>query len=217
MLVVELGEADGHLPAARPGGGDDDQRLGGLDVLVPAVAVVRDDELQVRGVSGDGVVAVDAEAQVLGLPLEGVGGRLPVVLGDDQAAHADAAVGEGVHQPQDLLVVSDADVLADLVLDDVLGVDDDDGLRLTAELHQHADLAVRHEPGQDPGRVVVVEQLAAELEIQLAAEPLDALPDMLGLGLEVLVVVESASHLTHLPPNVEVIVKSSPILNIRTG
>ena len=110
---------------------------------------------------------VDLQAQRLGLLLEGVRGGLSVVLRDDEAAYADPPVVERVDEPQDLLVVADADVLADLVPHDVLGVDDDDCLGLAAELHEHADLAVRHEPGQDPGRVVVVEELASELQVEL--------------------------------------------------
>ena len=179
VLVVELGQAHGHLTAAGAGGGDDHQRLGGLHELVPAVPLVGDDKRDVRRVAGDGVVPVDLQAQGLGLLLEGVRGGLPVVLGDDQPAHAYSPVVEGVHEPEDLLVVADADVLADLVPDDVLSVDDDDRLGLAAELHQHAYLAVRHEPGKDPGCVVVVEKLASELQVELSTGALDALPDVL--------------------------------------
>ena len=54
------------------------------------------------------------------------------------------------------------------------------------------------ESGSNPGStrlgVVVVEQLAAELEVELAAELGDALADVLGLQLDVLVVVESLAH-----------------------
>ena len=179
VLVVELGQTHGHLTAAGAGGGDDHQRLGGLHELVPAVPLVGDDQRDVRRVASDGVVPVHLQAQGLGLLLEGVRGGLPVVLGDDQPAHAYAPVVEGVHEPEDLLVVADTDVLADLVPDDVLGVDDDDRLGLAAELHQHADLAVRHEPGKDPGCVVVVEKLASELQVELSTGALDALPDVL--------------------------------------
>ncbi len=139
-------------------------------------------------------MAVDLQAQGLGLLLQLVGGRLSCILGDDQTADVYAAVGEGIDEPEHLGVVSDPDVLADLVLDDVLGVDDDDGLRLGAEFHEHPDLGIGHETGEDAGCVVVIEKLSAELQIQLAAELGDALPDVLGLRPEVHLVVESAEH-----------------------
>ena len=50
---------------------------------------------------------------------------------------------------------------------------------LSAESRQHA------------GRMVVVEQLAAEFQIQLAAELVDAVADVLGLHFHVFVVVET--------------------------
>ena len=67
----------------------------------------------------------------------------------------------------------------------------------TSSLHglQHPDLAVRLEARQHPGGVVVVKQLAAELQIQLAAELGPRAVICSGLQLQVLVVVESDLHL----------------------
>ena len=98
---------------------------------------------------------------------------------------------EGVHEPQCLHVVADPEVLADLVVDYVLGADCDYRLGLVPELHQHPDLAVRHEAGKRPGCVVVVEELASELQIQLASGAADAFADVLGLRAEIEVVVET--------------------------
>ena len=42
--------------------------------------------------------------------------------------------------------------------------------------------------------MVVVEQLSAEFQIELAAELIDAVADMLGLKRDVLVVVEPDAH-----------------------
>ena len=48
---------------------------------------------------------------------------------------------------------------------------------------------------QHPGRVVVVKQLAAEFQIQLAAELCDAALDLLGLGGQVFLVIKpDGSH-----------------------
>ena len=46
----------------------------------------------------------------------------------------------------------------------------------------------------------VVEQLAAELQVELAAELLDAFTDTCGLQLDVLVVVETDFHAATLSP-----------------
>ena len=65
VLVIELGEAGGHLAAAGTGCRDDDQRPGCLDIVVAAEALVADDQRDVGGVACDRVVAVDAQAESL--------------------------------------------------------------------------------------------------------------------------------------------------------
>ena len=73
-------------------------------------------------------------------------------------------------------------------------VDGDDDLDVGREALEHAELDVGLEAGQHAGGVVVVEELAAELEVELAAELSHAFADVLGLQLDVLVVVESGAH-----------------------
>jgi len=97
LLVVELRQAHGHLAAARTGGGDDDQGLGGLDEVVPAVTLIAGDQVDIRGIALDRIVPVHLEAQDLRLLLELIGRRLSGILGDYQAANVDAAVGEGIY------------------------------------------------------------------------------------------------------------------------
>ena len=76
----------------------------------------------------------------------------------------------------------------------------DDDLHLVAEGPEHLHLAVGLEAGQDPGRVIVVEELAAEFQIELAAEGVDPLADVLGLEPHVLVVVKTDPlHVPYLP------------------
>ena len=135
------------------------------------------------GVAGDGVVAVHLHPQGLQPLLEGVGGGLPGVLGDHHAAHIQVHGPERVNEPEHIAVVGDAQVPPHLILFDVPGVNGDDDLRGVLHLGQHADLAVRLKPGQHPAGVEVVKQLAAELQVQLAAELGDALLDVLGLEL----------------------------------
>ena len=47
VFVIELREADGHFAATRPRRSHDDERARGLDILVAAVALLRNDLLRV--------------------------------------------------------------------------------------------------------------------------------------------------------------------------
>ena len=192
VVVVDLGQAGGHLAAARAGGGDDHQVPPGLNVLVAPVALRRDDAGDVTGVAGDGEVTVDRDAQRLELALEVLG--LTVVispLGHDDAAHVEPVAAEGVDVAQQVVLVGDAQVRADLVAGEVLGVDRHDDLDLVGQLGEHDDLVVRSEARQHARGVHVVNELAAELQIELAAELGAALRDVAGLHPQVLVAVES--------------------------
>ena len=74
-------------------------------------------------------------------------------------------------------------------------VDRDDNLDLVDHSLQHAELAVGFEPGEHAACVVVVEELASELEVKLAPELVDAASDVLRLKCDVLVVVKSLAHM----------------------
>ena len=123
--------------------------------------------------------------------MEGVRGGLSGVPGQHHAAHIQPQAPEHINESQHVLVVGDAQVAPDLVLLDVPGVDGDDDLHVLLQLQQHPHLAVRLEARQHPGGVIVVKQLAAELQIQLAAELADALPDLLRLHGEIFLIVKS--------------------------
>ena len=85
--------------------------------------------------------------------------------------------------PEHVHIVGNAQVSPDLVLLNVGGADSDDHLSLILELGEHSDLAVGGKAGEHPGGVIVVKKLAAELQIELAAELADPLLDMERLGL----------------------------------
>ena len=195
VLVVELREAYGHLAAAGTGCGDDDQRLRGLHVVVLAEALVAVDEGDVVGIAFDGVVVVGADAEALQTLAVAVGAALPVVVGDDDGAHFEASVVELRAQAQYIFIISDAQILAHLVALDVYGRDDDDDFGFVGQLGQHAQLGVGQEAGQDAAGVVVVEELAAELQVKFAFELSDALFDVFALDANVFVVVETVFHL----------------------
>ena len=199
VLMVELGQAGGHLAAAGARGGDHHKRPAGDDVVVAAVALIADDQRDIGRVAGDGIVEEHRHPEGLQPVAKGIGGGLALVLGDDHAAHIQPDGPEGIDQAQHLLVVGDAQVAPDLVFLQVTGVHRDDDLRLVLELEQHTHLAVRRKARQHPGGVEVIEELAAKLEVELAAKRRDALPDVLRLHGEILLVVKSDFHNESLP------------------
>ena len=191
VLLIQLAEAGGHLARAGARRGHDDDGAAGLDILVFAVAVVGDNEADVRGIVRDGVVAVDLHAQCLQLALEQVGRVLPGVLRDDDAADVQPDGAEGIDQPHHVQIVGDAEIAPALVHLDVGRVDGDDDLRLVLELQQHLHLAVRQEARQHARGVIIVKQLAAEFQIELAAEGVHALEDPLRLQTQILFKIKS--------------------------
>ena len=193
VLMVELAEAGGHLAAAGAGGRDHHQGTAGLNVFVAAEALLRDDQRNVGGIIGDDVVEVDRDTQGLQALFELVRDALSPVVGDDHAADEEPDAAEGVDQAERILVIGDAQVAAALAALNVVGRDGDDDLRLLLHLQQHLHLAVRLKAREHAGGVIVVEKLAAELQIQLAAELGDPVPDLLGLELYVFVVVKTDS------------------------
>ena len=94
VLLVQLAEAGGHLAAAGTGSRHHDERPRGLDVFIFAVAFFADDGLDVEGIAGDDVVMVDPDAELAETGEESVGGRLSVVLGEDDAADVEELVLE---------------------------------------------------------------------------------------------------------------------------
>ena len=194
VFVIELGEAGGHLAAAGSGRRDDDERAGGLDIVIPSVSVLTDDQRNINGIALDRIVPVYFEPQRLELFLVGNSGRLVGKARQHNAAHIETVVGKGVHQTQEILVVGDAQIASDFVLLDVGRVDGDHDLRLVLELAEHRDLGVRFEPRQHAGGVIVVKKFAAEFQVELAAELGDALSDVFRLGLEIFAVIKSDPH-----------------------
>ena len=194
VLLVQLAQADGHLSAARTGGGDHHERLRRLHEIVLAEAFVRVDEGDVLRIAGDGMMVVDPDAEVLqALPVD-VGASLPVVVGDDDGAHLHIPLEKLLAQAQHIHIVGDTQVAADLVLLDIHCAHDYHHLEVVLELHQHLELDVRLESGQNPAGVEVVEKLAAHFHVKLVAETGDALTDVFALDLKVFLAVEPVLH-----------------------
>ena len=86
---------------------------------------------------------------------------------------------ERVHKTKQVLVISDAQIAADFVFLDVRRIDRNNDLCLVLEFAKHCDLGVGLKTGEHAGRVIIIEKLSAEFQVELSAEFADSLSDML--------------------------------------
>ena len=191
MLMIELAHTGGQFAGTGAGCGDNNQLTAGLNVIVSAITVIADDAGNVVGVALDGIVMVHLQAQALQTGLECLRLGLLIVAGQHHAGNIQTEAPENVDQTDHIPVIGDAQVAADLVLLNIGSVDGNDHLHLILQLQQHPQLGIRLEAGQNSGCVIIVIKLAAELQIQLAAELGQAVTDMGGLHLQILIIVKS--------------------------
>jgi hypothetical protein len=166
-IVVELGHTKGEFAAAGAGGGDGDDWFLCLDVFLLAVAVVTDDEIEVLGVVRDLVVDEDPQSSVLEFLSEFLGSEFLLEAVDDDGGDVEVSLAQIIHVFEGLVIIGESEVASDLALVDVLCADAEDEFDLVAELPEHLDFGVHVKAGQDAGRVIIITQLAAELEIEL--------------------------------------------------
>ena len=97
-------------------------------------------------------------------------------------------------------IVGNTVISAHLIFLNIGSIDSQHYFHTVLQLGQHADFAVGFKSGQHAGRVIVVEQLAAKLQIELTAKLFDALGNVMGLHFQIFVVVKSlVSHPTSGP------------------
>ena len=154
-------------------------------IRIRAEALLRGDLVRLARIAVDGAVQIDAHAVALQPFLEVGGGGLPAEARDDDGGHLDAFGAQIVDELEGGIVVGDAEVGADALALDVVGVDADDEIGVGGEVLQEAQLDVGVEAGEDPRRMEVADQLAAELQVEAAGAALDTLADGGGLCLKV--------------------------------
>ena len=190
MLMIELAQTGGQLAAAGAGSGDHHQRTGGLDIIISAKTVCADDMCGIIGIAHNVVMVIYPDAHALQTGLECLGHGLVMEAGQHHAGNIQTEAAENIDEADHIPVIGNAQVTADLIFLNIVGVDGNDHLHLVLQLQQHPQLAVRLEAGQYPGCMVIVIQLAAKLQIQLAAELGDPVPDVGRLGLQVFIVIK---------------------------
>ena len=99
VLVIELGEAGGHLAAAGTRRRHNDEGAAGLNVVVAPVTVLADDQRNVHRVSVNGVMPVYFQAECLQSLFVSDGRRLVREAGQDNAAHIETVLGKSIDEP----------------------------------------------------------------------------------------------------------------------
>ncbi|CDA61464.1 uncharacterized protein BN513_01225 [Clostridium sp. CAG:169] len=191
VFVIQLGEAGCHFAAAGTGSGDHHQAAGGFNIFVLSISLVADDVGDIGRVALDGVMAVDLDAQRFQPLLKGNSDRLTLEAGHHNAADIQPKAAEDVDQAQNVDIIGDAQVAADFIFFNIGSVDDHHHLHLFFELEEHPQLAVRLKTRKNTGGVVIIVQLPAKLQIQLAAKLRDALADVFRLCVKIFFVVKS--------------------------
>ena len=148
VLVVELRETGSHLSTARPRSRHDDQRTGGLHIVVLTKALVTGNKIHIVGITVDGIMEIRLDTLTLQTMTELIGGMLTIVVGDHHGAHHEVTAHKLVAKSQYILVVSDAQVCTYLVLLDVFSTDHNHDLDAVAQLCQHPEFRVRFETWQ---------------------------------------------------------------------
>ena len=195
VLMVKLGEAGRKLSRARPGSGDDHERPARLDVFIFAISLVAHDQVKIVRIPLDNIVQIYPDPVLFQVVLKEDRAVLILEMRYAHRSHIETAVTEFIDQTQDVGVIRDSEIPAYLVVLYIDRRDDDDHFRLIPKLHEHLQFGIRLKAGKDAGRVVIVEKLPAEFQIELSAELADTLPDVLGLHFDVLLVAETDFHI----------------------
>ena len=141
----------------------------------------------------------DPDVAPLELVLELLCRGLVLEARDHHPEDADAPVAQVVDELEGVGIVGDAEIRADLLSLDVAREDAEQQIHLVLEVLKEPELDVGVVAGQHAGRVVIEEELPAELEVEAVVGLPDPLQDLRRLLLDVLLVVEP--HLSrHRPP-----------------
>lgn len=149
VVVINLRQARRELARPRPRRRHDNEVALGFRPLILAEALLGHDEGRVR-VAFDRAVAHDRQTEPLHASFK-LRRRLVTIvhLREHDRVDEEAALAEHVHEAQNVLLIRDAKVGADLVVLDVVRVDRDEDFELILQLIQHRDLVIGREPGKD--------------------------------------------------------------------
>ena len=117
--------------------------------------------------------------------------RVVLIAGHNDTVDGKVVLAEHVDDAQHFQVIGDAEVLPRLARRDIACIHADDDLRLVLHSLQEFDLGVLVKSGQHAHRVLVLHELAAELQIEPALSAFYPLEDVFGLLFNILVRIKS--------------------------
>ena len=109
---------------------------------------------------------VSADTAALQLGNEGIDSRLIFIARNDYAVDLQLIFAEHVDEPHDFKIIGDTEVLTGLVGKDIARIDTDDDLGVIFHLGKQLDLGILVKARQDAGSMLVLNQLASELQVE---------------------------------------------------
>ncbi len=137
VLAVELAQANRHLATTRTWSRHDDQRTGGLHVVVLAETIVRSNQFHIVRIPINEIMTIGLDAHTFETMAELVSSTLTVIVSDDHRAHIEAATHKLITQTQGIFIVCDAKVSPHLVLFNVFSTNHNHNLQAVPQLGKH--------------------------------------------------------------------------------
>ena len=181
VFMVYLGKTGCHFSASWSWCGDDYERSGCFDIFIFAISFIAHDQRDIARVSWNTIMEVNFDAEFCKAVLKENSTFLSGVACDAYTSYIETALCKSIDQTKYILIVSDSEVTAHFVLINIRGTDDNDNLSLVAELHEHAELAVRLKSWKNTGCMVIIKKLSAEFQIELVVKFADTVADVFGL------------------------------------
>ena len=200
IFVIQLGKACCQLAASPSRSCNNHQGLRHLNVRIRTVAFLAYDGLNICRVALRVEVLVGLNAPLLQLVDELVHcRRVLLISGYNHAVDFQAVLSEHVDEPENLQVICDAEIGPGLVGCYVPGVDTYYDFRLILHLLKELYLGVLVKPRENSHGMLVLNQLAAEFQIQsLSPAAVYPLQDILRLFFNVLLCTETCFHLSSI-------------------
>ena len=190
-LMVELRETRCELAAQRPWPRDHNDRLSCLDIFICPVSFIAYDNIDIGRIPLCVAVNAHLDSPTLQFVLEEQRRRLVFIACNDDACDFDPPLTEIINKFQRVAVIRDSKIGTHFLSLDVTRVDAEHHLRFIAQLLQQTDLYIGIEAGKNSGGVIIIDQLAAEFEIQLVFKSRHTFKDGRGLFGKIRFVVEA--------------------------
>ena len=170
VLIIKLTQANRHLTAARTRRSNNNQRTLCFNIIVLTEALVRGNQTHVMRIALDEIMAVSLDALALQTLFEGDGGRLAIIMSDDNRTHHETTVLELTTKAQHVLIVCNAQVGTLLVLLNIGCTNHDNNLNAIADFLEHAQFAVRLKTRQYSAGMMIVKKFTAQFEVKLSVK-----------------------------------------------